>query len=195
MPHEDPLEKVAEVAEEVAEAVEKNDSDPPSTSRPPPPGAPPSKAKQVKALIHLITSITALIAALGAFLKTCDHSMTENSYNTLSESIKTITENQQKTHDDLVALHGYLDGLTHAPLVPATALATSAPTVDAGGPASSASALTPFHPAPTNTIAAAPVPRDAGLITFAIQAPPLPSVQSTKAAAPPPPFAQAAAAK
>lgn len=176
MPHGDHLEDAADAAEKLEQALE---SDPPPSKT--------GKTKQLRSLIHLITSITALIAAVGAFLKTCDHSMTENSYSHLSESIKTLNDNQQRTHDDLVALHGYLDGLTHAPLAAAPSL-----TVDAGTPAPAPTTLlVPAKPVATSS---APNPRDAGLITFAIQAPPLPSVQSTVANVAPPPFQQAAAA-
>ena len=191
MPHENRLGEVVEAAGEVADAIEGGDS-----SVPPPGDKPPSKWAKLRQVSHLITSVVALLAAVGAFLKTCDHSVTENSYNTLSETIKSLNEGQQKNHDDIVALHGYLDGLTHASLAQ-TPVASAVP-ADSGAPAPSASqAVTPpvVHPAPTGTISAIPK-RDSGAITFEIvQAPPLPSVHAAAPPAMPPPFAQAAAAK
>jgi hypothetical protein len=124
---EDLLEKAADVAE----AVEQNLTKEEEASLGKPSGA--------KNLIHVITSVTALVAALGAFMKTCDHTLTRNAYNTLSESISKIEDEQKKNHEDLLKLQAYLDGMARAPITSTSVTSTTASTVDAGAPVPSPS--------------------------------------------------------
>lgn len=179
MPDENPL---PEVIERVAHAVEKGTpSDPPKE---------PKKRDWLKSWASFFTAVAALLAAAGAFIKTFDHSITENAYNTLSGQIEKLSDQQQKNHEDLVALQGYLDGLQHAPLIPSPTATAMAQSVDAG-------TLTPLvrppRPLPS-TSATAAIPQDAGPITFAIVSPPpLPSVHPKPPPVKPPPWSQVAA--
>lgn len=182
---ENPAEAVAAAAEAIEKLVDDDKNGGNKT-----PSVGPLSDHKIRSMAALILACASLLATLGTFIKTCDHSVTENSYNTLSDSIKTLNENQQKNHDDLVALHGYLDGLTHAPLV----APPIPPSVDAGATITvvpSATATSTAHPPPVGSTAMNP--KDAGLITFAIVAPPLPSIHSAGVPVAPPPFAQAMA--
>lgn len=76
---------------------------------------------QIRSLAALVTSLAALVASTGAFAKSCDHSVTENSYNALAQGIQEVTAAEQRNHDDLTALHGYVDGLTHGGGLPSPA--------------------------------------------------------------------------
>lgn len=192
MPHEteSPVEAAVEAVERVAHAVEKaSESDPPPSSK----GKPPSRLKQWAAFF---TSIAALLASGGAFLKTCDHSITQNAYNTLSGEITKVDDKQQRDHEDLVKLQGYLDGLARAPVVPIVSPSASmaVSTIDAGAPP--VGTIRPWPPATTHPSATAAAGNpDGGLVTFAIIAPPLPSVQASGKPVRPPPWAQVAAGK
>jgi hypothetical protein len=146
MPHGDPTENVIEAVEKVAHAVEKN------TESDPPPSKDKGKIKEkFKPWIHLITSVTALIAAGGAFLKTFDHSLTQNAYNTLAESITKIQDEQRGNHEDLVKLQAYLDGLARNPIMPAPSSTSSSPQT----PSATATASAP----PTEVDAGLPIPK------------------------------------
>ena len=182
MPDENPI---SEAVERVAHAVEKT-----TESDPPPPKA--KKKDWIKSWASLLTAAAALFAAAGAFIKTFDHSITENAYNTLSKQIGDLSDEQQKNHEDLVKLQGYLDGVARAPLVPVpTASATVATTsVDAGAPVPTLRPL--VRPTASSAIVEQ---RDGGLVTFAIVAPPLPTVHPSATAVRPPPWSQVAAGK
>jgi hypothetical protein len=85
---------------------------------------PPQKTKWIKNIIKwanaskgLIAAAAALLTAVGALLKPQDHSATKITYDTLSVSIKQISDEQKLDHDDIVKLRGYLDGLNHVNLV------------------------------------------------------------------------------
>ncbi len=111
---------------------------------------------QIRSLAALVTSLAALVASAGAFAKSCDHSVTENSYNALSHGIQEVTAAEQRNHDDLMALHGYVDGLAHGGGLPSPAR-TGAET--GGGNAGAAAGASPLgstnHP---RTVPMPPVP-------------------------------------
>ena len=113
------------------------------------------KGDKLRSMAAVITALAALLAALGAFLKTFDHGVSKNVYDTLSESIVKLSDQQRRTQEDVAMLRGYLDGLSRAPM-PATPITSSA---SASPPPTSATAtviLTPID-------AGAPiVARDAG---------------------------------
>jgi hypothetical protein len=134
MPHlGEEVEEAVEAAREIVEQVDNADTDPP-------PGTP-SKREKMRSTISLMTHVVALMAATGAFFKTCDHSVTKSAYDALSADIQKLSDQDQKNHDDLVAIHGYLDGLSRNPLTPIATLA------DAGVPLS-----TKPHPKPPVTL-------------------------------------------
>jgi len=133
------------------------------------------KGDKLKSLAALLTAGTALLAALGAFLKTFDHGVTESAYNTLSESIVKLSDQQRRTQEDVAMLRGYLDGLSHAPLAATgSGAAPPPPIVDAGAP----------HPPPSATTTITFNIVDAGHARVPVVAPPAPPVK-------PPPFAAA----
>lgn len=111
MPHNEKGEitKAAEAIEKVAEAA---------GSDPPPSGSSSSGilkfVQKIRPLTALVTAVTALFAGAVAFLKTLDHSVTANAYKTLTAEIVSVQNEQQKNHEDLVLLRGYLNGLAVA---------------------------------------------------------------------------------
>jgi len=64
-----------------------------------------------------ITATAALLASVGALAKPQDHSVTKTAYDTLSSGIKEISDEQRRDHDDVVALRGYLEGLTREKVI------------------------------------------------------------------------------
>ena len=76
------------------------------------------RSDKLKSTAAVLTALAALIAATGAFLKTFDHGVTESAYNTLSESIVKLSDQEQKTQQDVASIRGYLDGLSRAPMAP-----------------------------------------------------------------------------
>ncbi len=217
MPNEN---EAGEALEAVADAIERVD-DAADTIRPPDPED--KKGSKFKAWMKqsasFMTHIVALLAAFGAFLKSCDHSVTKNAYEALSLNITKLSDQTQKNHDDLVALHGYLDGMAHQPLIAPLGSTSPAPlpTMAASPMVSPAKPPSPNPsptPPPTGT-SFTPVISSAGnvvpfkgqyidptgkkgdssIITFAIEAPPLPSVHPSSEAVRPPPFATVEAAK
>jgi len=154
MPHANEIE---EAVQEAVEGADNADTDPP-------PGAH-KKREKMRSTISLLTHIVALLAASGAFLKTCDHSVTKNAYDALSENIQKLADQQKQNHDDLVAIHGYLDGLARAPMTaPAeSAMTMTLPPPVGGSPSAKGHLITvdrdsvtfvdappvpPVHPAP-----------------------------------------------
>jgi hypothetical protein len=186
--HESPLDAVVDAVEKVTHAVEKG-----SESEPPPSGKS-AKMVKLKAWASVITSMAALVASLGAFLKACDHTLTQNAYNTLSDNITKLSDEQQKNHEDLLSLRGYLDGLSRSPLGPAPTPSLP-PEVDAGSPPHMApNAWTKSgHPTPAvaaSALASMMTQEDGGLITFSvIDSAPVPSVHPATAPVKPPSFA------
>jgi hypothetical protein len=213
MPNEN---EAGEALEAVADAIDHvDDAD---TIRPPDPQHKGDGLKAwMKQSASLMTHIVALLAAFAAFAKTCDHSITKNAYEALSLNITKLSDQTQKNHDDLVALHGYLDGMAHQPLIaplgsaspaplPTTATTAASPVVS---PSKSPSPTpTPAAPPPTGTVAPSVVVSSAAGpfngkyeaivrkdITFAIEAPPLPSMHASQERVKPPPFAAVEATK
>jgi len=110
---------------------------PSSKSDPPIPKDSPRFIKHLMAWANAskgpIAAVAALITAMGAFFKPQDHSVTKTAYDTLSASITQIAEGQKRDHDDVVALRGYLDGLTRAgvPQSPAPIASSAEPAAPA----------------------------------------------------------------
>jgi hypothetical protein len=121
---------------------------------------------QLRSLAALFTALAALVASVGALVKTFDHSVTENSYNTLSQGIQDVVAAQQRNHDDLTALHGYLDGLVRAGALGPPA----SPGAASGGGAGAVGAVAPTGTSHTNSL------------------PPVPSVHPTSPVWHAPPF-------
>lgn len=183
-----PEEEASEALESVAVAIEHADEN----SEPPPPSE--KKKGKFKAWMKqsasFMTHVVALIAAFGAFLKTCDHSVTKNAYEALSENITKLSDNQEKLAQDVANMHGYLEGMGHQPMgtwsVPSARPSPSpSPTPMPPHTASVATALPPHLPRPVASTSAritfliadagAPIP---GAAPLAVALPP---------ASPPPP--------
>lgn len=86
----------------------------------------------------LIVALTGVMTAVGAFIKSADHSVTKASYDELSTGLKKISDQTSQNHDDIVALRGYVAGLNGEVLLP------------------SASVTPP--PMPSATVSAVPIP-------------------------------------
>lgn len=131
---------------------------------PPPPPAPKStippdpQAARMKSLANVIATTAALVGAFGALMKPTDNSATKAGYEQLAVSLKAISEENAKLHDDQVALRSYLDGYVKAQdqksrdIADATvAVATAAPSAGARAkppPQAVAAAAAPPSPAP-----------------------------------------------
>ena len=105
-----------------------------------------AKIDKLKPYAGILTAVAALLAALGAFLKTFDHSVTKDAYEALSLEIVKLGEEEQRTQTDLANLRGYLDGISRAPLaaIATPSLSSSPAPADAG-----AVAVHPFTTAAT----------------------------------------------
>jgi hypothetical protein len=68
-------------------------------------------SSRIKSVATLVAAITALITALGAYMKPQDNSVNKESYETLSGIIVQLSEQNQKNHDDITALRGYVEAL------------------------------------------------------------------------------------
>ena len=86
------------------------DGGPPSAPSKPRAARPASLWSRLGQLSHFLLSIAALLTAVAAMVKSCDHSVTENAYATLAGGIKATAEGTEKNHEDLLALRGYLAG-------------------------------------------------------------------------------------
>ena len=139
-----------------------------------------SKSSQLPALL---LAGAAFLASLGAFLKTFDHSTTEGTYKTTSDLIVKLSERQQKTDEQVAAIRGYLDGLTHTQMTVSPAPAASSE------PAPMATHSTPSpSPQPHALVPASTAHADAGVITFVIPKEKLPPPMPPAAPVKPPPF-------
>jgi hypothetical protein len=67
-------------------------------------------ASRIKSVGTLVAAIAALIAALGAWFKPQDQSINKATYEELSKVLKELADAQDKNHDDIVALRGYVEG-------------------------------------------------------------------------------------
>jgi hypothetical protein len=162
--------RAAEAVHAAAEAVEEIEK-----------GKPTSK---LHSLTALLMAGAAFVTSVGASLKSCDHSVTENAYSTLTTGIQKVTDAEQQNHQDIVALRAYLDGLSRNPLsvvdagapmpAPTTAASFAPPPPmsgssggSSGSGSSSGSSARPPRPMPTSASMA-----DAGVISFVIPPPP-----------------------
>jgi hypothetical protein len=71
------------------------------------------KTSHLKNMTALIIAVTALIAACSSFFKPRDDRATEASYETIGQSLKDLSDENERQHDDLVALRAYIDGVVH----------------------------------------------------------------------------------
>lgn len=67
-------------------------------------------ASRLKSLGTLIAALAALVTATGAYFKPQDHSVSKVTYEELTKSIKELSDEGDKNHDDIVALRGYIEG-------------------------------------------------------------------------------------
>lgn len=72
---------------------------------------PPGKQGLLKEWGGLLAGAAGVLTAAGALLKSCDHSVTQSAYVTLSGSIAKLSDQEQRDHADLASLRGYLDGM------------------------------------------------------------------------------------
>ncbi len=207
MPNEN---EAGEALQAVAEAIERVD-DNSDTIRPEDPDPRKGRGARFKAWMKqsasFMTHIVALLAAFGAFLKTCDHSVTKNAYDTLSANITKLSDNQEKLGQDVANIHGYLEGLSHQPMpawgnldagaepvvvVPTSAIPSPPPPVWHPHPKPSPSPLPSSFPAITFLI-------DDGGLPLAPAAPAqamvLPPANAPPPPVKPPPFSAVEAAK
>ncbi len=75
----------------------------------------PSKHGLLKEWGGLLAGVAGVLTAAGALLKSCDHSVTQSAYDTLGASIAKLSDQQQRDHNDLANLRGYLDGMARTP--------------------------------------------------------------------------------
>lgn len=121
------------------------------------------KTSHLKNMTALIIAITALVAACSSFFKPRDDRATETSYETVNKSLKDLSDENQRQHDDLVALRAYIDGVVHGS-VPSTREADAGsldagPGLDAGSYASTVlgPVATPHASATAHALASPPV--------------------------------------
>ena len=72
------------------------------------PGSPKDSWAKMQRLTTFLASLAALLTAVGALIKSCDHSVTENAYATLAKGMQQVQSATEQNHQDLVALHSYL---------------------------------------------------------------------------------------
>jgi len=113
------------------------------------------KTSHLKNMTALIIAITALVAACSSFFKPRDDRATETSYETVNRSLKDLSDENQRQHDDLVALRAYIDGVVHGNVPPSHEADAGAP-LDAGSYASMTLA-TPHASATAHALASPPV--------------------------------------
>lgn len=68
-------------------------------------------ASRLKSLGTLIAAIAALVTATGAYFKPQDHSVNKASYEEITKTLKEMSDQTDKNHDDIVALRGYMEGV------------------------------------------------------------------------------------
>lgn len=135
-----------------------------------------SKGSVIRSWAIMIASFAALITSLGAILKPQSHTVTEVSHDELTKSIQAIADQQQKTHDDLVALRTYIADRSGEVFVLPSQAAT--PT----GSSSSAVILKPLvRPSPSTSVGTAPLVPASSL--------PPPEIHQFNKINPPTPFA------
>ena len=119
------------------------------------------KSNHLKNMTALIIAITALVAACSSFFKPRDDRATEPSYETINKSLKDLSDENQRQHDDLVALRAYIDGVVHGSVPPSHEADAGAP-LDAGASLdasayASMTLATPHASATAHALASPPV--------------------------------------
>jgi hypothetical protein len=118
------------------------------------------KAQQLRSWANIIATTTALLTAVVAIVKPQDQTVSRNTYEQLKTSIEQTNESVKQNHDDMVALHNYLQGY----FAEKTTLVL--PPLSSALPAPSASSVAP--PATTSSRKYATAPTATASITFAI---------------------------
>ncbi len=88
-------------------------------------------ASRLKSLGTLVAAMAALVAAIGSWFKPQDQSVNKASYEALSASMKDLSDQVDKDHDEIVALRGYTEGALRMVSAPASSV-SAAGTKDAG---------------------------------------------------------------
>jgi len=91
---EDPAQDASEAVETAVEATERNRSA--------------SPWKRISQLTNFVASVTALLVAAAAFMKTCDHSVTERAYAAATEGIQQNQKAVERQQKELLALREYV---------------------------------------------------------------------------------------
>lgn len=68
---------------------------------------------KIKSVATLITAVSALLAALGSYMKEPDTTASSKSYDVLISEIRTLSEENQRQHDMIMGLRGALDHIVH----------------------------------------------------------------------------------
>ena len=125
----------------------------------------------VKSAKELIIAITALALTLGFSFKKPDEPDAKVGYEELSTAVKSNSEAIAKMHDDIVALHSYVDGLHGIPMVkygaaPSASVATTSMASSSSDPVpvrvrplGSSSAVPPSSAKPVVALPEPPGPR------------------------------------
>jgi hypothetical protein len=79
-------------------------------SDPPPSAKRGNLVAKLNAYRNIILAVAALATAIGSWFRPTDTTATKNSFDWTSKKIEELSENEVKTHEDIVALRGYLDG-------------------------------------------------------------------------------------
>ena len=147
-----------------------------------------AKIDKLKPYAGILTAVAALLAALGAFLKTFDHSVTKDAYEALSLEIVKLGEEEQRTQTDLANLRGYLDGISRAPLAAIATPSPSSSPSSSPAPAPADAGAVAIHPFTTAATAATKPPKPPAVTLVFIDAGP-PPVHAPTFPVKPPPFA------
>lgn len=83
---------------EAAEAGDRESHEVPITSR----------GSLIRSWAILVASLAGLATAIGAWVKPQDHTVAQQSYEELAKRLDAVADQQQKTHDDLVAMRTYM---------------------------------------------------------------------------------------
>jgi len=81
----------------------------------------------LKHLAALIAAVAALLTAIGAFIHKPPEEDAKTAFDALSRDMEKLSAGTTQNHDDIVAMHNYLDGFIRA-----RELGTTAVIVDAG---------------------------------------------------------------
>jgi hypothetical protein len=159
------------------------------------------KAQRLRSWANIIATSTALLTAAIAVIKPQDQTVAKNSYEQLKTSIEQTNEAVKQNHEDMVALHNYLQGyFAGAPAFAPPPISSSAPIPPPPPPPATVSKKPPPAPAATTTITFNTAPASmATVLAYAPAAPspafPLPPVSSAAPPPTPPSFDSVAAKK